>query len=188
MNLENKFLLNEIFEGRMDIAIFILDSKCFFVFDDKENFTIDIRPFYNRYLSNGNITREQYDNALKIYRGGAFELNKCSIKKYFSSMEVKPKNIAEMSEFFSEGYTHSDLIKIYHAPINYQDDIDLLKIKLPKFYIDFDTNYFAHTYRDRFFEKEQPENWFSIYSNDFLSFTPLEYKYWVIDDMDFSKF
>ncbi|MCW9732233.1 hypothetical protein L5B97_01820 [Avibacterium sp. 20-15] len=187
MNLENDFLLNEIFEGRIDIAIFVVDRNYLFVFDDKENFTIDIRPFYKRYLNDGIITKEQYTYAINHYRGGAFTLDKASINKYMSSIKIKPKDIIEMKNFFYRGFDLSFFYKVYLNPMKFHNELNKIKLKIPKFYINLDKNIFFHNYKDRDFEKEQPKNWSSTYSDNFLSLIPIEYKYWVVNNMDFSK-
>ncbi len=50
MNMDNKDILRNIFEGNLDIAIIIFNQEVKFIFDNKENFVIDINPFYERYL------------------------------------------------------------------------------------------------------------------------------------------
>lgn len=70
MNLNSNFLDNELFQGNLDIAIIISNNTYYYIFDDKENYTIDITPFYNLYLAKGVINEVQYEYALKNYRGG----------------------------------------------------------------------------------------------------------------------
>ncbi|MGQ8820726.1 hypothetical protein [Bibersteinia trehalosi] len=67
MNLENR-----VFNGELEIAIFVVNSKHYFVFDDKENYIIDTKSFYEDYLNKGVISLEQYNNALRFYRGHIF--------------------------------------------------------------------------------------------------------------------
>lgn len=187
MNLENKFLLNEIFEGRIDIAIFVVNSNYIFVFDDKDNFTIDMKPFYEKYFIDKIITREEYEYAIQNCRGGALELNKNTLYKYFSSIEISPKSIDFMKKFFTDGKDKKFMDKIYLNSSEYRNDLDFLKMKIPRFYINFDRKWFFHDYPDRFFEKELPLSWFGKYCNDLHSLLPIEYRYWIIEKMDFSK-
>lgn len=46
MNLVNDFdsLLENIFEGRKDLAVFVVGGRCYYLADDKENFCVDVRP------------------------------------------------------------------------------------------------------------------------------------------------
>lgn len=187
MSLENDFLVNEIFEGRIDIAVFSIDSNYIFVFDDKENFTIDMKPFYDKYLSEKIINQNEYEYAIRNCRGGALELNKKSLYSYLSSIKISPKSIDFMRKFFMNGESEAFMEKVYSNPAEYINRLELLKMKIPRFYIDFNLNYFMHNYSDRFFEKELPSDWFGKYSNDLYSFLPMKYKYWIIGDMDFSK-
>ena len=60
MNMDNKDILRNIFEGNLDIAIIIFNQEVKFIFDNKENFVIDINPFYERYLKKGIINLDQY--------------------------------------------------------------------------------------------------------------------------------
>ena len=48
-NNQYEFLLNSIFEGSCEIAIIVSQRKHYFIIDDKENFAIDIKQFYDSY-------------------------------------------------------------------------------------------------------------------------------------------
>ncbi|WP_386698377.1 hypothetical protein [Lonepinella sp. MS14436] len=180
MNSINDSIINEIFEGRLDIAIIISKREYYFVFDDKEDFVIDIRPFYLSYLKRKIITEEQYDYALKNYRGGACLLNNDSITNYFNSLNISPKDYYWMKDFFT-----------YDFPISKDECssifIEKIRMRLPRFYLNLDEKNFFHSYQDRFFENDLPSNWNGDYSDDFLALIPDMYKYWVVSGVDFSK-
>lgn len=191
MNLENK-----VFNGELEIAIFVVNSKHYFIFDDKENYVIDIRPFYKDYLAKKIISLEQYNNALKIYRGGAYVLTRETVFNYFDSLEIPPRDRDWMNNFFTDGYHINQLRKIYQFIENYLmssneiihlNDWAKLEGRLPKFYINLDRNIFMHTNWDRNFESTLPEGWRGEASSRFGILIPDHQCYWHVENMNFWK-
>lgn len=189
-------LENMVFAGELEIAIFVVNRKHHFVFDDKENYIIDIETIYKRYLENGIISPEQYEKSLHFYRGGASVLNKNNIFNYFSSLEIQPKDETFMREYFSRGYNLDTLQEIYrytetqlaysNKPISLTDWFKL-KARLPRFYINLDRNIFMHTNWDRDFENNLPTGWIGQASYQFGLLVPDHESYWNIEGMNFWK-
>lgn len=145
MNSKHKLIDNELFHGRLDIAIILVNKDYYFIFDDKENFTIDIAPFYDSYLRNGIINKDQYEYAIKNYRGGAAILHKDNIFTYFDSLDIPPKNCQDMRNFFTSDFTYEELIKIYRENANCKK-LDVLKARIPSFFWILIINiFFTHT-------------------------------------------
>ena len=191
MNLETR-----VFNGELDIAIFVVNSKHSFIFDDKENYIIDIRTIYKDYLEKEIISHNQYLQALKIYRGGASLLTKNNVFDYFDSLDISPRDKKWMVNYFIEGYDLNKLKNIYYFiesslmssnEIITLEDWNKLEGRLPRFYINLDRNIFMHTNWDREFENNLPQGWRGEASSRFWSLVPDEQSYWHIENMNFWK-
>jgi len=84
MNLENDYqsLIDDIFNGEKDMAIFVLDGKHHYVFDSKENYCIDVRPEYQAYIDEGWMKAELYEQAINSFRNGIPLLSKDNFRSY----------------------------------------------------------------------------------------------------------
>ncbi len=191
MNLETR-----VFNGELDIAIFVVNSKHYFIFDDKENYVIDIRTIYKDYLEKEIISYNQYIQALKLYRGGASLLTKNNVFDYFDSLDISPRDKKWMVNYFIEGYDLNKLKNIYYFiesslmssnEIITLEDWNKLEGRLPRFYINLDRNIFMHTNWDREFENNLPQGWRGEASSRFWSLVPDEQSYWHIENMNFWK-
>ena len=176
MNLETR-----VFNGELDIAIFVVNSKHYFIFDDKENYVIDIRTIYKDYLEKEIISYNQYIQALKLYRGGASLLTKNNVFDYFDSLDISPRDKKWMVNYFIERslMSSNEIITL--------EDWNKLEGRLPRFYINLDRNIFMHTNWDREFENNLPQGWRGEASSRFWSLVPDEQSYWHIEDMNFWK-
>ena len=191
MNLETR-----VFNGELDIAIFVVNSKHYFIFDDKENYVIDIRTIYKDYLEEEMISYNQYIQALKLYRGGASLLTQNNVFDYFDSLDISPRDKKWMVNYFIEGYDLNKLKNIYYFierslmssnEIITLEDWNKLEGRLPRFYINLDRNIFMHTNWDRKFENNLPQGWRGEASSRFWSLVPDEQSYWHIENMNFWK-
>ena len=191
MNLETR-----VFNGELDIAIFVVNSKHYFIFDDKENYIIDIRTIYKDYLEKEMISYNQYIQALKLYRGGASLLTQNNVFDYFDSLDISPRDKKWMVNYFIEGYDLNKLKNIYYFiesslmssnEIITLEDWNKLEGRLPRFYINLDRNIFMHTNWDREFENNLPQGWRGEASSRFWSLVPDEQSYWHIENMNFWK-
>lgn len=201
MNIKNnnqyEFLLNSIFEGSCEIAIIVSQGKHYFIVDDKENFVIDIKPFYDSYLEKGILGENSYTFALKEFRGGASILNNETLPLYLSNLpEMNIKTLDWMKNFFKYKVNMDDLEKLYIYMEDYlmsgEGDIknelwDIMESRLPKFYLNLDRNLFFHTDWQREFENKLPHNWKGKASSQFWSLIPDRYQYWIINGMNFWK-
>ncbi|MBR7734509.1 hypothetical protein [Acinetobacter nosocomialis] len=201
MNIENnnqyEFLLNSIFEGSCEIAIIVSQRKHYFIIDDKENFVIDIKPFYDSYLEKGILDENSYSFALKEFRGGASILNNETLPLYLSSLpEMNIKTLDWMKNFFKYKTNMDELEKLYIYMEDYlmsgEGDIKnelwaVMESRLPKFYLNLDRNLFFHTDWQREFENQLPDNWKGKAFSQFWSLIPDSYQYWIINGMNFWK-
>ncbi|MDO7217777.1 hypothetical protein [Acinetobacter nosocomialis] len=196
-NNKYEFLLNSIFEDSCEIAIIVSKGKHYFIVDDKENFVIDIKPFYDSYLEKGIHDENSYSFALKEFRGGASILNNETLPLYLSSLpEMNIKTLDWMKNFFKYKTNMDELEKLYIYMEDYlmsgEGDIKnelwaVMESRLPKFYLNLDRNLFFHTDWQREFENQLPDNWKGKASSQFWSLIPDRYQYWIINGMNFWK-
>jgi hypothetical protein len=196
-NNKYEFLLNSIFEDSCEVAIIVSKGKHYFIVDDKENFVIDIKPFYDSYLEKGILDENSYTFALKEFRGGASILNNETLPLYLSSLpERHIKTLDWMKNFFKYKTNMDDLEKLYIYIEDYlmsgKGDIQnelwaILESRLPKFYLNLDRNLFFHTDWQREFENQLPDNWKGKASSQFWSLIPDRYQYWIVNGMNFWK-
>ncbi|MFJ1518660.1 hypothetical protein ACG59Z_01980 [Acinetobacter sp. ABJ_C1_1] len=196
-NNKYEFLLNSIFEDSCEIAIIVSKGKHYFIVDDKENFVIDIKPFYDSYLEKGILDENSYSFALKEFRGGASILNNETLPLYLSSLpEMNIKTLDWMKNFFKYKTNMDELEKLYIYMEDYlmsgEGDIKnelwaVMESRLPKFYLNLDRNLFFHTDWQREFENQLPDNWKGKASSQFWSLIPDRYQYWIINGMNFWK-
>lgn len=196
-NSEYENLMNAIFEGYAEISVIVSKGNHYFIVDDKENFVIDIKPFYDLYLEKGILNNESYLYALKNFRGGAAVLTNETLNLYLSSLPVNNiKSLEWMQRFFKYNISQDCFEQLYTYVESYLmsgiDDINndkwfVLESRLPKFYINLDRNLFFHTDWQRDFEKQLPNNWKGKSSSQFWSLIPDEYQYWIVNGMNFWK-
>lgn len=163
MSMENKFLCDAIFNGYLDIAAFVSEGHVFFIFDDKENFVIDITPFYKRYFLKGIINAEQLEYALINYRGGASVLNNNTFNLYIDSLNIPSRNILEMKAFLEQ-------VNDYE-----------ISLKLPTFYINLDEDLFVHSHIDRDFSEGLPSGWKYMVDIDVVDYIDKKFSYWGVN-------
>lgn len=199
MNSKNDYqqLATSIFNGDTDIAIIVSKGEHYFITDNKENFVIDIRPFYDSYLEKGIINISEYNYALTNFRGGASKLDSDNLMLYLSSLDDgNVRSISWMREFFMNGFDHNDFSVFYDYVENYlmasnteieREEWQILESRLPKFYLNLDKKLFLHTDWDRTFEDDLPSDWKGMASSRFWALIPDNLQYWLINGMNFWK-
>lgn len=197
MNLENDFqnLLKAIFNGEKDIAIFVLNGSHHYVVDNKCNYCIDVRPEYKEYLAKGWIKESLYEEAVSSFRNGVPVLSKDNFEHYINQNDVAVYTVDWMRTFFLSGRDNECLVKFYHYIENFLSTLtepvssewDGWRMRLPKFYINFDKKIYRHTDWDRSHENSAPPDWNAQANSDFGLFVPDEEQYWIINGMNFWK-
>ena len=197
MNLENEYqdLIHELFNGEKAIAIFVVKGNHYYVIDTKDNYCIDIRPEYKVYIEKGYMNESQYHEALRIFRGGIPVLTEDNFQEYISKNNATIYPVKKMRDFFKYGRDESCLTNFYDyiekflsiltEPVS--SDWDQWRMRLPKFYINFDKKIYRHTDWDRNHEKSVPQCWSAQANSDFGLLIPDKDQYWLIDNMNFWK-
>lgn len=197
MNLENEYqiLLEAIFNGEKDIAIFVSDGKHYYIIDSKDNFCIDVRPEYKSYISKGWLEESLYDQAVNSFRNGIPVLEKSNIDDYITKNNVSVHTSDWMRSFFISGKDDDELHQFY-SYIEYflssstepvSAAWDSWRMRLPKFYINFDKKIYRHIDWDRNHEELVPTEWSAQANNNFGLLVPDKDQYWLVNGMNFWK-
>lgn len=197
MNLTNDYqnLLDAIFNGDKDIAIFVVDGIHYYVADNKDNYCIDVRPEYKAYIAKGWMKESLYDEAVSSFRNGVPVLSKNSFKDYITKNDVAIYTVDWMRSFFTLGRPDEQFVIFYDYVERFLSTLtdpvsvewDCWRMRLPKFYINFDKKIYRHTDWDRSHEASVPSNWNAQANSDFGLLVPDKEQYWLINGMNFWK-
>ncbi|OSN01782.1 hypothetical protein [Lonsdalea iberica] len=197
MNLTNDYqnLLDAIFNGDKDIAIFVVDGIHYYIVDNKDNYCIDVRPEYKLYIAKGWMKESLYDEAVSSFRNGVPVLSKDTFKDYITRNDVAVYNVDWMRSFFKLGRDDECLISFYDYIERFLSTLtdpvsvewDGWRMRLPKFYINFDKKIYRHTDWDRSHESSVPSDWNAQANSDFGLLVPDKEQYWLINGMNFWK-
>ncbi|EKM0378405.1 hypothetical protein PTT41_004138 [Cronobacter turicensis] len=197
MNLENDYLeiIGAIFNGEKEIAIFVIDGKHHYVIDTKDNYCIDVRMEYKSYITKGWLNEALYDDAVNSFRNGIPLLTKESFSDYINKNNVIIRSVDWMKSFFLFNRRNDELAGFYDYIERFLSNLnepvsekwDSWRMRLPKFYINFDKKIFRHTDWDRNHESSVPAEWEAQANNNFGLLVPDKEQYWLIDGMNFWK-
>ncbi|MDI7419686.1 hypothetical protein [Cronobacter turicensis] len=115
MNLENDYLeiIDAIFNGEKEIAIFVIDGKHHYVIDTKDNYCIDVRMEYKSYITKGWLNEALYDDAVNSFRNGIPLLTKESFSDYINKNNVIIRSVDWMKSFFLFNRRNDELAGFY---------------------------------------------------------------------------
>lgn len=197
MNLTNYYqnILNDIFNGDKDIAIFIANGNHHYLIDNKNNYCIDVRTEYREYIARGLMKESLYEEAISSFRNGFPVLSKDNVKDYITRNDTLVYTVDWMRTFFTYNRSNEDITNFYDyierfsstSTIHRSSTSDSWKIRLPKFYINFDKKIFRHTDWDRDHEYYIPSDWNAQANSDFGLLVPNTEQYWLINNMNFWK-
>lgn len=188
-------LLDAIFNGEKDIAIFVVDGIHYYVIDSKDNYCIDVRPEYKEYIAKGWMKESLYDEAVSSFRNGVSVLSKDSFKDYINRNDVAIYTVDWMRSFFIFDRDDERLVIFYDYVERFLSTLtdpvsvewDSWRMRLPKFYINFDKKIYRHTDWDRSHEASVPSGWNAQANSDFGLLVPDKEQYWLINGMNFWK-
>lgn len=84
-------VFDDLWNGERSVCFFVHSGKCYWVIDEKYNFSLDAEKDYRAYLEDGDITLEQYEQSWKIFRGGIIKMTAENFPQYLaSSSETNP--------------------------------------------------------------------------------------------------
>ncbi|AVR02627.1 hypothetical protein RJ492_004570 [Pluralibacter gergoviae] len=197
MNLKTDYqnLLDAIFNGDKDIAIFVMDGVHYYVIDNKCNYCIDVRPEYKAYIAKGWMKESLYDEAVSSFRNGFPILSKDNFKDYITKNDITIYTVDWMRFFFTFGRDDEKLVIFYDYVERFLSTLtdpvsiewDSWRMRLPKFYINFDKKIYRHTDWDRSHDATVPSDWSIQANSNFGLLVPDKEQYWLINGMNFWK-
>lgn len=192
--VKNEDVSEILFNGEKSIGIFVVGGEYLYVVDDKENFCIDVHPYYQAYLEKGYITKDQYVESLEIFRGGVSILTSDNFKDYIIRTEAQIVGSDWLKNFFLDDLSGEDIVKFYSSVEKFletgcerPDRWYSLRSKLPLFYINLDRQIFYHTDWDRLHEDYLPMGWKGKAGLEFCFLIPDRFQYWLIGGLNFWK-
>lgn len=184
----NKDLLDEVFSGEKSICFFVHEKVCYWVLDDKYNFSLDAEKDYDAYLNKGVITRQQYLQACKEFRGGILKLTSDNFLQYIDSMDGEVLSMQALAGLFDadEICDIGGLLKAVEAyyltgaelSADHFHSAGRVASRLPQFYVNFDRKIYMHMDVGRFHEELAYAGWFAKCA-DFNFLIPDSERYWV---------
>jgi len=191
-----QLLADDLWNGEKSICLFVHSGECFWVVDDKFNFSLDAEKDYRAYLDKGHITQEQYASACMSFRGGVLKLTAESFLKYLRAEERRILSRQDLKDMFVCGIDlseslHERIERYYLSGIeldaNCFRDANAVVSRLSTFYVNFDRKIYMHMDYDRAHEELAYSDWFAKCS-DFCHLVPDSERYWVLGDMDCWKY
>jgi hypothetical protein len=191
----NNSICDSLWNGELNICLFVLAGTNFWVIDDKVNFSLDAEKDYKAYLEKGDINKDQYEAACKEFRGGVLRLNFDNFERYISNSSAKIVSRDELEGFFfSSNYSNEELLeeleRYYASGHEISGDcireINSLSSKLPSFYINFDRKIYMHMDGARLHEELAYSDWIAK-NGDFSFLIPDFQRYWLRKSRDYWK-
>jgi len=187
----NQELFDDLWGGEKSIGFFVHSGICFWVVDEKRNFTIDVELSLRASLKNGTITQEQYERSCLNFRGGVLALTAGNFLTYLNGGSARLLTSSELQGFLGVDKTVFARVEDYFLSGNGLDSdlfrrANVIRSRLPLFYINFDRKIFMHMDDGRSHENYVHSDWVSQFY-DFSFLIPTSEKYWVECGDDYWK-
>lgn len=194
----NNNLFQELWLHNLAIAYFVCDEKSYWVLDHSYNYRLDIESEARASLEKGRITLEIFNRGMKNARGGIPQLKKENFRDYLDLETTTTLLKSELKEIMFHGYCTKEIDNIYTSIQNYlfygdkiSDqllyDINQIRSRLPRYYINFDRKIFLHTDYDLSPEGTVTyDNWLAT-DGDFSYYIPDNDIYWILENKNFWK-
>ncbi len=190
-----KKLHEELWNGEKSICFFVHSGKCFWVVDEKFNFSLDAEKEYRAYLEKGYITNEQYSEACVNFRGGILKLTADNFLSYLMGKDRQVLSLEDIGNLFLQSGLSKDLHRrvegylLSGVELSQKDfsSVNSVAVALPSFYVNFDREIFFHMDYGRVHEDLAHSGWSAKYI-DFCYLIPDGERYWMVDGSDYWKF
>ncbi|MFR0718319.1 hypothetical protein ACLUS7_25070 [Enterobacterales bacterium BD_CKDN230030183-1A_HGKHYDSX7] len=189
-------VVDELWNGEKAICFFVHSGVCYWVLDDKFNFSLDAEKDYNAYLSKGYITQEQYDLACVSFRGGILKLTNENFLRYLNADERWVLSRQDLKDMFVCGggvdrSFHESIENYYISGTRLSENIfrvaNAVASRLPMFYVNFDRRIYMHLDLNQAHEDLVYSDWLARCS-DFCHLVPDKERYWVLEGADCWKY
>ena len=194
----NNKLIEELWDNKRSIAYFINKSSSYWVLDFTSHYRLDIEYEAKALLKKGHITSEIFNRGLKTARGGIPQLNGDTFEDYLALEETIILKTTDLNEILCYGFSKQKLESIYTCLERYlsQDgdiddeffyEVNRIRSRLPRYYINFDRKFYLHTDYDLCPEGAVTyDNWVAT-EGDFSYRIPDKDTYWILENKNFWK-
>ena len=191
-------LLEDLWLNEKSFAYFFVNGKGHWVIDHKYNYHLDLEIQARQLLDFNRIDLATFERGMRESRGGLSKLTKDNVNQYLSQKETKIFTLEQSKEILFTAVDNKELNNIYDLMERSiesgskvgQDSfnwIELIKSRLPKYYINFDRNIFYHVDWDYNPEKfVGNDNWISK-PFDFSLYIRTSDNYWIHHNNNFWK-
>jgi hypothetical protein len=187
----SKSILEDLWSGEKSVCFFVHSGKCYWIVDEKYNFTLDAEKDYRAYLEDGDITQEQYEQSCKSFRGGILKMTAGNFPQYLDCSREKILSSSDLKNFI--GVDHEVFEKVEHYFLTGEGltphlfkRVNVIHSRLPRFYINFDRKIFMHMDDVRVHEGLAYPDWVAQ-CFDFSFLIPARERYWVVAGNDYWK-
>ncbi len=185
-------IFDDLWDGEKSIGFFVHSGKCFWIVDEKCNFTLDVDMSLRASLQNGNITQEQYERSSQKFRGGVVKMTAENFPQYLHDSKEKILSPSDLEGFIGADENVFERIEQYYltgeglTPELFAC-ANVVHSRFPRFYINFDRKIFMHMDDGRFHEKYVYPDWIADCC-DFSFLIPVRERFWVVAGNDYWKF
>ncbi|MDU8359239.1 hypothetical protein [Pseudomonas syringae group sp. J309-1] len=185
-------VFDDLWNGERSVCFFVHSGKCYWVIDEKYNFSLDAEKDYRAYLEDGDITLEQYEQSCKSFRGGIIKMTAENFPQYLASSSEKTLSSSDLEDFI--GADNEIFKRVEHYFLtgegltpNLFKQVNVIHSTFPRFYINFDRKIFMHMDDVRDHESLAYPDW-TAECFDFSFLIPARERYWIVAGNDYWKF
>lgn len=187
----NQSVFDDLWSGERSVCFFVHSGRCYWVVDEKYNFSLDAEKDYRAYLEEGDITQEQYEQSCKNFRGGVLKMTAENFPQYLDDSSEKILSSCDLKNFIGADREIFERIENYFltgeglTPDLFRQ-ANIIHSRLPRFYINFDRKIFMHMDDVRAHESLAYPDWVAQ-CYDFSFLIPARERYWVVGGNDYWK-
>lgn len=198
MSILTEKVIEDLWLNEKSIAYFVCNGISYWILDCKYHYQLDEEIEAKALLDKGYITLELFNNGLKNSRGGISKLNKKNFNQYLALEETIILEKSDLNEIIRHDFSSKNLNYIYSKleyGLSYNNvieddlfhDINKIKSRLPRYYINFDRQIYLHTDYDSSPESSVSyDNWLAT-NGDFSYYISDRDVYWILDKQNFWK-
>ena len=184
-------VFDDLWNGGKSICFFVHSGRCYWVVDEKYNFSLDAEKDYRAYLEDGEITQEQYEQSCRLFRGGILRMTAENFPQYLSDSSEKVLSLDDLKAFMVVDNELFEKVERYFltgeglTPCLFKK-ANIVNSRLPRFYVNFDRKIFMHMDDVRAHESLVYPDWVAQ-CFDFSFLIPTRERYWMVAGNDYWK-
>lgn len=191
-------IIEDLWLNERAIAYFVCNNKSYWVLDYKYNYQLNQEIEAKALLDKGFITLEVFKNGLKTSRGGISKLNRDNFYQYLALKDTISLERSDLNEIMHHSFSSKHLNYIYsnleynlsqnnEIEDNIFYEINKIKSRLPRYYINFDRRIYLHTDYDLSPESSVSQDSWIAKDGDFSYYISDKDVYWILENQNFWK-